>query len=88
MNGILLLDKEQSWTSNDAVVKLKGILRQGGGLGRLPLTVRSMSGNDYSGSGASGGGPKAARLYKLSEAVKSSLFFRKTYGLVFFCYNK
>ena len=28
MNGILLLDKEQNWTSNDAVVKLKGILRQ------------------------------------------------------------
>ena len=28
MNGILLLDKEQNWTSNDAVVKLKGILHQ------------------------------------------------------------
>ena len=28
MNGILLLDKEQTWTSNDAVVKLKGILHQ------------------------------------------------------------
>ena len=28
MNGILLVDKEQNWTSNDAVVKLKGILRQ------------------------------------------------------------
>ena len=52
------------------------------------LTVRGMSGNDYSDSETSGGGPKAARLYKLSEAVKSSLFFRKTYGLVFFCYNK
>jgi len=52
------------------------------------LTVRGMSGNDYSDSGTSGGGPKAARLYKLYKAVKSSLFFRKTYGLVFFCYNK
>ncbi|MDO4991083.1 MAG: tRNA pseudouridine(55) synthase TruB [Eubacteriales bacterium] len=28
MNGILLVDKEQTWTSSDVVVKLKGILRQ------------------------------------------------------------
>lgn len=28
MNGILLIDKEQNWTSSDVVVKLKGILRQ------------------------------------------------------------
>ena len=28
MNGVLLVDKEQSWTSSDVVVKLKGILRQ------------------------------------------------------------
>ena len=28
MNGILLVDKEQNWTSSDVVVKLKGILRQ------------------------------------------------------------
>lgn len=28
MNGILLVDKEQNWTSNDVVVKLKGILHQ------------------------------------------------------------
>ncbi len=28
MNGILLVDKEQHWTSNDVVVKLKGILHQ------------------------------------------------------------
>lgn len=28
MNGILLIDKEQDWTSNDVVAKLKGILRQ------------------------------------------------------------
>ena len=26
MNGILLIDKEQDWTSNDVVVKLKGVL--------------------------------------------------------------
>ena len=28
MNGILLVDKEPGWTSNDVVVKLKGMLRQ------------------------------------------------------------
>ena len=28
MNGILLVDKEQGWTSSDVAVKLKGILRQ------------------------------------------------------------
>ena len=28
MNGILLIDKEQDWTSNDVVVKLKGILHE------------------------------------------------------------
>ena len=28
MNGILLIDKETGWTSNDVVVKLKGILRE------------------------------------------------------------
>ncbi len=28
MNGILLVDKEQGWTSSDAVVKLKGVLHQ------------------------------------------------------------
>ena len=28
MNGILLIDKEADWTSNDVVAKLKGILRQ------------------------------------------------------------
>ena len=28
MNGILLIDKEQDWTSNDVVAKLKGILHQ------------------------------------------------------------
>ena len=28
MNGVLLVDKEQNWTSSDVVVKLKGILRQ------------------------------------------------------------
>ena len=28
MNGILLIDKEQEWTSNDVVSKLRGILRQ------------------------------------------------------------
>ena len=28
MNGILLVDKEQAWTSSDVVVKLKGVLRQ------------------------------------------------------------
>lgn len=28
MNGILLIDKEPGWTSNDVVVKLKGILRE------------------------------------------------------------
>ena len=28
MNGVLLVDKEQGWTSSDVVVKLKGILRQ------------------------------------------------------------
>ena len=28
MNGILLIDKEQDWTSNDVVVKLKGVLRE------------------------------------------------------------
>lgn len=28
MNGILLLDKEPDWTSNDVVVKLKGILHE------------------------------------------------------------
>ena len=28
MNGILLVDKEQGWTSSDVVVKLKGILHQ------------------------------------------------------------
>lgn len=28
MNGILLIDKEQDWTSNDVVVKLKGIAHQ------------------------------------------------------------
>lgn len=28
MNGILLIDKEQGWTSNDAVSKLRGILKE------------------------------------------------------------
>ena len=28
MNGILLIDKEQDWTSNDVVAKLKGILHE------------------------------------------------------------
>ena len=28
MNGILLIDKEPDWTSNDVVVKLKGILHE------------------------------------------------------------
>ncbi len=28
MNGILLIDKEQDWTSNDVVAKLKGMLHQ------------------------------------------------------------
>ena len=28
MNGILLIDKDAGWTSNDVVVKLKGILRE------------------------------------------------------------
>ena len=28
MNGILLIDKEPDWTSNDVVAKLKGILHQ------------------------------------------------------------
>jgi len=28
MNGVLLIDKEQDWTSNDVVAKLKGILHQ------------------------------------------------------------
>ena len=28
MNGILLLDKEQSWTSNDVTAKLKGVLHE------------------------------------------------------------
>ena len=28
MNGVLLIDKEPDWTSNDVVVKLKGILRE------------------------------------------------------------
>ena len=28
MNGILLIDKEQGWTSNDVVIKLKGILHE------------------------------------------------------------
>ena len=28
MNGILLVDKPQGWTSNDVVIKLKGIMRQ------------------------------------------------------------
>ena len=28
MNGILLIDKEQDWTSNDVVVKLKGVLHE------------------------------------------------------------
>lgn len=28
MNGILLIDKEPDWTSNDVVVKLKGVLHQ------------------------------------------------------------
>lgn len=28
MNGILLIDKPSDWTSNDVVIKLKGILRQ------------------------------------------------------------
>lgn len=28
MNGILLVDKEQDWTSNDVVAKLRGILRE------------------------------------------------------------
>lgn len=28
MNGILLIDKESDWTSNDVVVKLKGVLHQ------------------------------------------------------------
>ena len=28
MNGILLVDKEQDWTSNDVVIKLKGILHE------------------------------------------------------------
>ena len=28
MNGILLIDKPTDWTSNDVVIKLKGILRQ------------------------------------------------------------
>lgn len=28
MNGILLIDKDQDWTSNDVVVKLKGILHE------------------------------------------------------------
>lgn len=28
MNGVILIDKEQDWTSNDVVSKLKGILRE------------------------------------------------------------
>ena len=38
MNGILLIDKEQDWTSNDVVAKLKGILheRRIGHSGTLP----------------------------------------------------
>ena len=28
MNGILLVDKEQDWTSNDVVAKLKGVLHE------------------------------------------------------------
>ena len=28
MNGILLIDKDAGWTSNDVVVKLKGILHE------------------------------------------------------------
>lgn len=28
MKGILLLDKAQDWTSQDAVAKLRGILRE------------------------------------------------------------
>ena len=28
MNGILLIDKEPDWTSNDVVIKLKGILHE------------------------------------------------------------
>ena len=28
MNGILLIDKEPDWTSNDVVAKLKGILHE------------------------------------------------------------
>ena len=28
MNGILLIDKQPDWTSNDVAAKLKGILRQ------------------------------------------------------------
>ena len=28
MNGILLVDKEQDWTSNDVVSKLKGMLKE------------------------------------------------------------
>lgn len=28
MNGILLIDKPADWTSNDVVVKLKGVLHE------------------------------------------------------------
>ena len=28
MNGILLVDKAQDWTSNDVVAKLKGVLHE------------------------------------------------------------
>ena len=28
MNGILLIDKAEGWTSSDVVIKLKGVLRE------------------------------------------------------------
>ena len=40
MNGIILIDKPQDWTSHDVVAKLRGILHEPSNLPRL--TARSI----------------------------------------------
>ena len=45
MNGILLVDKPQGWTSSDVVIKLKGIMHQRRiGHGNSPLRSARPSG--------------------------------------------